>query len=157
MIGTGSATARKQVQRLLAARGVVDVPLPLDADDPVGKAAAAAAEALASARCAVVHTTALQLTGDDVRRRIPGTLAAVVGRLAGDGGVEGLVVSGGETAINVARALGGRGLLIEEELEAGVPVSRLIGPRPCRIVSKAGEFGGETTLVAAVEALGGRL
>ncbi|HWT24826.1 MAG TPA: nucleotide-binding domain containing protein, partial [Solirubrobacteraceae bacterium] len=67
------------------------------------------------------------------------------------------VLSGGETAVHVARALGARGLLIEDELEPGVPVSRLLGPRAYRVVTKAGGFGGPATLVRAVEALAGPL
>jgi uncharacterized protein YgbK (DUF1537 family) len=47
--------------------------------------------------------------------------------------------------------------MIETELEPGVPMSRLIGPRSYRVVTKAGGFGGPMTLVNAVEALGGRL
>jgi uncharacterized protein YgbK (DUF1537 family) len=159
VIGSGSATAREQVERLLGLDGVVDVPVALDADEPeaVRAAATAAGDALSSARCAVVHTTTHESPGDEARRRIPGTLAAVVARLATDRVVGSLVLSGGETAIHVARALGASGLLIEDEVEAGVPVSSLIGPRPCRVVSKAGGFGGPMTLVDAVAALGGRV
>jgi uncharacterized protein YgbK (DUF1537 family) len=104
-----------------------------------------------------VHTTTHESPGEEARRRIPGALAVVVARIAADRAVEGLVLSGGETAIHVARALGASGLLIEDEVEPGVPVSSLIGPRPCRVVTKAGGFGGPLTLVDAVAALGGRV
>jgi uncharacterized protein YgbK (DUF1537 family) len=67
------------------------------------------------------------------------------------------VLSGGTTAVHVARALGASGLLVEAELEPGVPVSRLLGPRPYPVVTKAGAFGDPATLVHAVVALGGRL
>jgi uncharacterized protein YgbK (DUF1537 family) len=159
VIGSACATAREQVERLLAVGGVVDVPLALDTDEPeaVRAAATAAGDALASAGCAVVHTTTHESPGDEARRRIPGTLAAVVARMATDRVIGGLVLSGGETAIHVARALGASGLLIEDEVEPGVPVSSLIGPRPCRVVTKAGGFGGPLTLVDAVAALGGRV
>jgi uncharacterized protein YgbK (DUF1537 family) len=36
-------------------------------------------------------------------------------------------------------------------------VSRLIGPRPYPVVTKAGGFGGPRTLIDAVAALGGRV
>jgi uncharacterized protein YgbK (DUF1537 family) len=70
--------------------------------------------------------------------------------------IEALVLSGGDTAIHVARALGAHGLLIERELEPGVPVGHLLGPRSYPVVTKAGDFGGEGTLVEAVDALSGR-
>jgi D-threonate/D-erythronate kinase len=157
VIGTASATARTQVEQLLAAGDVVDVPLALYEDEAVCAAATAAADGLASAGCAVVHTTTHESPTGEARRRIPAALAAVVARVAAEGVVGGLVLSGGETAIHVARALGASGLLIEDQVEAGVPVSRLIGPRPCWVVSKAGGFGGPATLVDAVAALGGRV
>jgi uncharacterized protein YgbK (DUF1537 family) len=150
VIGTATPTAREQVSRLAAA--AEDVPL-----DPraVQTAVTRAAEALRASRCAVLHTTSAGPLGDELSRRIPGTLAAVVASVAREGNVHALVLSGGETAIHVARALGARGLLIADELEPGVPISRLIGPNPYPVVTKAGGFGGPMTLVHAVEALRG--
>jgi uncharacterized protein YgbK (DUF1537 family) len=131
------------------------VGIALDPHD-VATAARAAAEALAASRSVVIHTT--DLAGRDAASgRIPGTLAKVVASLAEAGLVQALVLSGGETAVHVARAVGAHGLRLEHELEPGVPVGRLIGPRPFPVVSKAGGFGGPLTLVRAVEALGGRV
>jgi uncharacterized protein YgbK (DUF1537 family) len=163
-IGSADPTATAQVARLAASPGVADVPLRLDLlagereEDAVQTAVSAAAHDLPASHCVVVHATA-QLgapCGSGVGRSIPRALAAVAGRLAQDGGVDALVLSGGETAVHVARALHARGLVIEDELEPGVPVSRLIGPRPYAVVTKAGAFGDATTLVKAVEALCGR-
>jgi D-threonate/D-erythronate kinase len=143
-IGTGHPTAREQVRRLA---GVAE-------DVPLGEhAARRAADVLAGGGCAVVHTTAL--TAEDAGR-IAGRLASVVAQVAGQGNVHALVLSGGETAIHVARALGASGLRIDDQLEPGVPVSRLVGPWPYPVVTKAGGFGGPMTLVTAVEALRGR-
>jgi uncharacterized protein YgbK (DUF1537 family) len=144
--GSANPVTCEQVRRL--AGSAVDIPL--DPDDAAA-AARAAADALAASRSVVVHA------GDEATsERIPATLAQVVAPLAADGLVQSLVLSGGETAIHVARALGARGLLLDHELEPGVPVGRHIGPQPLRVVSKAGGFGGPLTLVHAVEALGGR-
>jgi uncharacterized protein YgbK (DUF1537 family) len=181
-IGTATPTARAQVRRLAAVPDVTDVPLRLDLlargrdDEAVDAAVAAAAAALHAACPAVVHTTATHDRADaavathlshdrrvvaassaDLARRIPPALAAVARRLAGDPGLDALVLSGGTTAVHVARALGASGLLVEAELEPGVPVSRLLGPRPYPVVTKAGAFGDPATLVHAVAALGGRL
>jgi len=151
VIGSGHPVAREQVRRLAATAAEV----PLELDDLAATARDAAA-ALAAARSAVVHATTCS-GGDAVSGRIPGALARVAARLADAGLVQSLVLSGGETAVHVARALGVRGLALERELEPGVPVSRLIGPRPLRVVTKAGGFGGPLALVRAVEALGGRV
>jgi uncharacterized protein YgbK (DUF1537 family) len=149
VIGSGHPVAREQVRRL--AGTAVDVPLDLG---DLAATARGAGEALAAGRSAVVHAT--NCSGSEAGR-IPGSLASVAAGLAADGLVRSLILSGGETAVHVARALGVRGLALERELEPGVPVSRLIGPRPLRVVTKAGGFGGPLTLVRAVEALGGRV
>ena len=69
--------------------------------------------------------------------------------------VGGLVLTGGDTALAVARRLGATGLRVEDEIEAGVPIGRLLGPHPYRIVTKAGGFGSPGVLQAACEALAG--
>jgi hypothetical protein len=68
---------------------------------------------------------------------------------------EGLVLTGGATAVGVARRLGASGIRLEGEVETGVPMGFLAGPRPYPVVTKAGGFGGPDTLVGAVEALSG--
>ncbi|HEV8045994.1 MAG TPA: nucleotide-binding domain containing protein, partial [Rubrobacter sp.] len=66
---------------------------------------------------------------------------------------EGLVLTGGATAVGVARRLGATGIRLQGEVEKGVPMGTLIGPSPYPVVTKAGGFGGPDTLVGAVEAL----
>jgi D-threonate/D-erythronate kinase len=161
VIGSANPIARTQVRRLAAASGVVEVPLSLDllaggrGGEAVQAAVATAGQALRASGCALVHATAS--AGDGVSHIIPSALADVVARLGDQGTTPALVLSGGETAIHVLRVLQARGMLIERELEPGVVVSRLIGPQPCRVVSKAGGFGDAMTLVNVVEALGQRV
>ena len=62
-------------------------------------------------------------------------------------------MTGGATAVGVARRLGATGIELEGEVEAGVPVGALIGPNPYPVVTKAGGFGGPDTLVGALQAL----
>jgi uncharacterized protein YgbK (DUF1537 family) len=45
------------------------------------------------------------------------------------------------------------GIRLEGEVEPGVPVGSLIGPRTYRVVTKAGGFGDAGTLLRAVETL----
>jgi uncharacterized protein YgbK (DUF1537 family) len=77
----------------------------------------------------------------------------VVGRLSEERLFGGLIMTGGATAVGVARRLGAAGIELEGEVEAGVPVGALIGPNPYPVVTKAGGFGGQDTLVGAVQAL----
>ncbi len=82
-----------------------------------------------------------------------GALAEVAAGLSGEGLFDALVLTGGETAVGVARRLGAVGIRLEGEVEPGIPVGSLIGPRPYRVVTKAGAFGEPGTLVRAVERL----
>jgi D-threonate/D-erythronate kinase len=63
------------------------------------------------------------------------------------------VLTGGETAVGVARRLGAVGIRLEGEVEAGIPAGSLIGPSSYRVVTKAGGFGKPDTLVKVVEGL----
>ena len=65
------------------------------------------------------------------------------------------MLSGGDTAVGVSRALGAGGLLVEDELEPGVPLGRLIGPRPLPVVTKAGGFGSPEALERAWRVVAG--
>ena len=114
------------------------------------KAVAAARDALAERACAVVHSPA--------RKSQPGTpvlgpLAEVAALLSREGCFEGLVLTGGATALGVARRLGASGIGLAGEVEVGVPIGALIGENPYPVVTKAGGFGRADTLVGAVEAL----
>ncbi|HUE75628.1 MAG TPA: four-carbon acid sugar kinase family protein [Chloroflexota bacterium] len=68
-----------------------------------------------------------------------------------------LVIAGGETARMVCQALGAHGIRIRGQVQPGVPHGRLVGgiADGRAIVTKAGGFGDEQTLVAAVEFLRG--
>jgi uncharacterized protein YgbK (DUF1537 family) len=81
------------------------------------------------------------------------SLAGAAAALAGEDLFDGLVLTGGSTAVAVSRALGASGIRLAGELEAGVPVGALICPRPYTVVTKAGGFGRPDTLVGAVESL----
>lgn len=82
-----------------------------------------------------------------------GALAEVVGALSEEGLFDALVLTGGDTAVGVARRLGAVGIRLEGEVEPGIPVGTLIGSSPYRVVTKAGAFGEPGTLVGTVESL----
>jgi uncharacterized protein YgbK (DUF1537 family) len=147
VVGSLSGVARQQVRQLVEEYG--EVAFPVEAGDPENSVAAAR-EALSGGTNAVVHSPEkIDASGEAVL----GSLAGVVGRLSEERLFAGLVLTGGATAVGVARRLGATGIELEGEVEAGVPVGTLIGPRPYPVVTKAGGFGGPDTLVGAVEAL----
>jgi len=144
VVGSLSGVAREQVRRLAEEYGDVCV------EAGGGDAVAAARDALSWGTCAVLHTPEKKDASGDA---VLGSLAEVVGRLAREGLFGGLVLTGGATAVRVARRLGATGIELRGEVEAGVPVGTLIGPKPYPVVTKAGAFGGPDTLVGAGEAL----
>jgi uncharacterized protein YgbK (DUF1537 family) len=150
VVGSLSGVAREQVRRLVEGYGEVDVPVGGGEPNAVQKAVAAAREALAGGTCAVVHSPEERVASSE---SVLGPLAEVAALLSEGGLFEGLVLTGGATAVGVARRLGASGIRLEGEVGTGVPMGALIGPRPYPVVTKAGGFGGPDTLVGAVEAL----
>ncbi len=65
----------------------------------------------------------------------------------------GLAVTGGETASAVCAALGAQAVEIVREVEPGIPLTRLVGPRPALIVIKAGAFGSPAALLRSLQHL----
>lgn len=79
-------------------------------------------------------------------------LERALGALAADAaeaGTRRLVVAGGETSGAVVCALGIHQVLVEDELEAGVPWCTTEGSRPMRLLLKSGNFGSGRLLVEA--------
>jgi D-threonate/D-erythronate kinase len=150
VVGSLSGVAREQVRRLVVEYGQVDVPVGGEQGDAVQKAVEAARVALAGGTCAVIRSPEERVASSD---SVLGELAEVAALLSDEGLFEGLVLTGGATAVGVARGLGASGIRLEGEVETGVPMGALIGPRPYPVVTKAGGFGGPDTLVEAVEAL----
>ena len=149
VVGSLSGVSREQLRVLAEERGCEAVPVGRFGVDegPLG----AARSALSGSSCAAVRTA----EGRDASGAgsFVGALAEVVAGLSGEGLFDALVLTGGETAVGVARRLGAAGIRLEGEVEPGVPVGSLIGPRPFRVVTKAGAFGEPGTLVRAVDRL----
>jgi D-threonate/D-erythronate kinase len=152
VVGSLSGVAREQVRRLVVAYGAVDVPVDDGESSAVHKAVGAARDALAGGTCAVFRSPEERVASSE---SVLGNLAEVAALLSEEGLFEGLVLTGGATAVGVARRLGASGIRLEGEVETGVPMGALIGPRPYPVVTKAGGFGGPDTLVRAVETLSG--
>jgi uncharacterized protein YgbK (DUF1537 family) len=67
----------------------------------------------------------------------------------------GLALSGGDTAALVCGLLGAWGILLEGEVETGLPWGRLLGgaAEGMKVCTKAGGFGTESALINAVDFL----
>jgi uncharacterized protein YgbK (DUF1537 family) len=146
VVGSLSEVARGQL-RSLEEHGCAAVSVSGADREALGKLR----EALSKGACAALHSAEDRFSsgaGDVVEM-----LAGVVGALSEENLFDVLVLTGGDTAVGVARRLGAVGVRLEGEVEPGIPVGTLIGPKPYRVVTKAGSFGEPGTLVKAVETL----
>ncbi len=152
VVGSLSGVVREQLRRLEEERGHAAIPLTAGQPGAVENAAR-------EARAALAETGLAALCSDEKRGSSEGmveALAEAVELLSDEGLFDALVLTGGDTAVGVARRLGAGGIRLEGEIESGVPVGTLIGPRPYRVVTKAGGFGEPGTLVNVTgELLGG--
>ncbi|MFF9914598.1 four-carbon acid sugar kinase family protein [Streptomyces sp. NPDC013457] len=137
VVGSAHPASRRQLDRLRT-RG--DVGAAEAGDDP-----AAAVESLrrSGAPVLAVHTPDARRTASDA---LTGDLAAAVGASVAEGLVDGLVLTGGETAATVLEALGAGGIDLVDEPEPGVARGVLLGPRRLPVLIKAGGFGDDDTL-----------
>jgi D-threonate/D-erythronate kinase len=169
VVGSVNEVAREQLLRLSREPGVATVYLDTVAllsgsyEDTVGQAAEAVRNALSSGRGAALSSAAGREVDSALRResvwrnevseRVSDALAEIVAGLSGQDLFDALILTGGDTAVRVAGALGATAILLEEEVEAGVPVGTLVGSHPYRVVTKAGAFGGPDILHEAFRVL----
>lgn len=129
----------------LGANALVTVPL----DPPDGSADEIVAHTerqLTDRGVAVLHGPRQLAAGS-----VPTALAEVVARLAARRALDALVLTGGETARAVLRALGARTLLLAGQSQPGIPLGRLDRPWPLPVALKAGGFGDRDTLARLVD------
>jgi D-threonate/D-erythronate kinase len=67
--------------------------------------------------------------------------------------IDGLILTGGDTAAAVFRRLGVTSIKLAGEVEPGIPFGMISTPRPMAVVTKAGGFGSLDTLSNAVAVL----
>ncbi|MGO5131235.1 four-carbon acid sugar kinase family protein [Mitsuokella jalaludinii] len=92
-----------------------------------------------------------QLSGKEVSEKIANIMAAIVSRLdLAD--LSGMVLTGGDTAVHICRAIGIDRIEILQEVDPGVPLGYLCGERaePVFVVTKAGAFGKPDTFVKSL-------
>ena len=152
VVGSVSGVARGQLRRLTEEYGEVSHSVRADGADAVKEAVEEARRALDEGPCAVLHSPEERGEKGSSGKFVK-ALTEAVEILAQDDAFDALVLTGGSTAMGVSRVLGASGIRLDGEVEAGVPVGAMIGPHPCRVVTKAGAFGTEDTLVQAVKTL----
>ncbi len=127
------------------------MPVPVGRPGAMEEAVCAAREMLREGRHAAVYSP--EDRGGADAGAVVEALAGVVKRLSEEGLFDALVLTGGDTAVGVARRLGASGIRLLGEVGAGIPVGTLVGPRPYTVVTKAGGFGEDGTLVNVLQAL----
>jgi uncharacterized protein YgbK (DUF1537 family) len=84
---------------------------------------------------------ALNLSAAQVAHRIVDDLAKLAYRLIQDNRISGVVATGGDTANALCNVMGAQALEILGEVEAGIPIMRLVADVSLPLVTKAGGFG----------------
>lgn len=93
----------------------------------------------------------LNLSAAQVAQQIVHGLAKSARRLVQENRVSGIVATGGDTANALCDALGAQALEILGEVEAGIPIMRLLGEQSLPLVTKAGGFGSPAAMQGALE------
>lgn len=93
---------------------------------------------------------ALSLSAAQVAQRIVDGLARAGSQLVREGRISGIVATGGDTANAVCAALGAQALEILGEVEAGIPIMRILGTQSLPLVTKAGGFGSPAAIANAL-------
>ena len=83
----------------------------------------------------------LKLSAAQVAQRIVDALARAACNLIRENRISGIVATGGDTANALCNAVGAQALEILGEVEAGIPIMRVLGEQSLPLVTKAGGFG----------------
>ncbi len=157
LAGSLHPASRAQVEILAAATETPPVRIALTA---AGSAGWGVVAERAGAECRRVARRGGPIIVQSTTDVVPGGAAAAASclaemarSLATDGLVDGLIATGGDTARPVAGALGACGRRLWGEMEPGVPVGILDCPHPLPVITKAGGFGDQGTLVRFCNAL----
>ncbi|MED4474489.1 four-carbon acid sugar kinase family protein [Oceanobacillus caeni] len=99
----------------------------------------------------------LNLTGNQIGEQISRSLGEMVTKIVDSTNrLSGFVLTGGDTAKDTSRQLGGIGFQLIKQVEAGIPLGSLIGTeREFIAVTKAGAFGKEDSIYRAMQELKG--
>lgn len=97
------------------------------------------------------------LSSNQIGERISDSIGEIVSFLVKySDNLSGLVLTGGDTAKDTVKHIGGVGIRLVKQIETGIPLGTLIGPeKDFTIVTKAGAFGKENSIYNAIQQLKG--
>ena len=156
VVGSMSSVSRRQAAKLGRQSGIRSLPVPLA--ELVAGSEAALAPWCQQLQSALVRGEDVVLVPEPdgpedlghalpLRRALAILVASVAGRIGG------LFLTGGETARAVLDACGVTGLSLHREVEPGVPLATALGRHGFGVVTKAGAFGDERTMLHCRQAL----
>ncbi len=96
------------------------------------------------------------LSSSEAADEIVRALGEAAAQLIEENDLQGIIMTGGDTAKQVCLHLGIKGFELLDEIETGIPFGRLIGKSDIYAVTKAGAFGSEQTFVNAIHLLQGK-
>jgi D-threonate/D-erythronate kinase len=91
----------------------------------------------------------------EVSNRIANAMGEIASGIMQEVELQGVILTGGDTAKAVCKHLGVSGIQLINEIEPGIPLGKLIGNAPLWVVTKAGAFGNENSLLHAKNVLKG--
>ncbi|MFN2275672.1 MAG: nucleotide-binding domain containing protein, partial [Anaerolineales bacterium] len=153
--GSWQELTSKQLEQLMRNLPVHVVPLAVGEDRHVRLASSL--ESIPAGELVVLSSASLPyLEGSE--EQVAEDLAQIARRIIRAHGMEGIVLTGGATALAVCRELGAGALEIGHQALPGVPLGRILDGE-CQemwVVTKAGGFGGHLALVRIVEFMRGK-
>jgi uncharacterized protein YgbK (DUF1537 family) len=93
----------------------------------------------------------LNLSPAQVAQKIVDALSQVACSLIRESRISGIIAAGGDTANALCNALEAQALEILGEVEAGIPIMRLLSAQSLPLVTKAGGFGSPAAIADALE------
>jgi uncharacterized protein YgbK (DUF1537 family) len=93
---------------------------------------------------------ALNLSAAQVAQQIVNALAKLACHFIDENRISGIIATGGDTANALCNALGAQALEILGEVEAGIPIMRILGNQSLPLVTKAGGFGSAAAIADAL-------
>jgi D-threonate/D-erythronate kinase len=164
-VGSLNPASRRQLEALRDQPSTVVIEVdanralrnPADAGCAALEVAAVSTSALRGAETIVITTSGA--AGPRMSRLAPGRAVDAIARtveiLHAIEPFDGFILTGGDTAACVAHRLGVTGIQLNCEFRPGVPVGTFMGACSARVLTKAGGFGSDRTLIDACAFLRG--
>jgi D-threonate/D-erythronate kinase len=160
VIGSANTISISQKRMLILKERAVEIVVDAKAASASPNAAARAAidkakPLFAGATSLVVGTSLVERSGVDAHK-ITEAVGQAVAELIRALPIDGLVLTGGDTAAAVFRAMMLKEIKLSGELEPGIPIGLIESPRRMGVITKAGGFGTMDTLSNAAARLRGQ-